>query len=310
MNILVIKLGALGDFIYALGPMAAIRRAHPQDRLTLLTTKAFANLGRGCGYFDEVLIDDRPKLFDVMGWIKLRAELNKSHFSRVYDLQNNDRTSFYFRMLSPRPEWVGAAKGASHCNSSPERVAGHAFHGHVQTLALAGITDVALDPLLWMRSELSVFKLPKPYVLLVPGSSPQHPAKRWPIENYRLLAAKLLRQGFHPVIIGGKAEEEAAEAIARGLDVVNLTGQTALEELPALARGAVAAIGNDTGPLHIICVTGCASVMFFCSKASTIQKHGPQGPRVLALEADDLGKITPEEAMSAFLKTLPEKEGA
>ncbi len=310
MNVLVIKLGALGDFVYALGPMAAIRRAHVGDRITLLTTKPFARLGKECGYFDDVWVDEKPKAFDILAWLHLRSRLNQGQFSRVYDLQNNDRTGFYLRLFSPRPEWVGAAKGASHRNTNPARVLGHAFHGHVQTLALAGITDVALDPLAWMRCEVAVFGLPSSYVLLVAGSSPQHPEKRWPIEHYRILAAKLLRQGYHPVLIGSKAEEEANAAIARGLDVLNLTGRTALEDLPALARGAEAAIGNDTGPMHIICVTGCPTVMFFCSQKSTIQKHGPQGPRVLALEAEDISKITPEDAMAAFFKVLAKKEGA
>jgi ADP-heptose:LPS heptosyltransferase len=308
MNILVIKLGALGDFIYALGPMAAIRRAHAGDHITLLTTKPFARLGKECGYFDDVWIDEKPKAFDILGWFHLRSRLNHGKFSRVYDLQNNDRTSLYFRLFSPRPEWVGAAKGASHRNDKPERVVGHAFHGHVQTLALAGITDVGLDPLTWMRCEVSVFGLPKSYVLLVAGSSPQHPEKRWPIEYYRLLAAKLLRQGYHPVLIGSKAEEETNAEISRGLDILNLTGKTALEDLPALARGAEAAIGNDTGPMHIICVSGCPTVMFFCSQKSTIQKHGPQGPCVIALEARELQEITPQDAIAAFFK-VREKKG-
>ena len=37
-RILVIKLGALGDFVQALRAMAEIRRAHPKARITLLTT--------------------------------------------------------------------------------------------------------------------------------------------------------------------------------------------------------------------------------------------------------------------------------
>ena len=36
--VLVIKLGALGDFVQALGPFAAIRQNHEQARLVLLTT--------------------------------------------------------------------------------------------------------------------------------------------------------------------------------------------------------------------------------------------------------------------------------
>ena len=43
-RILVIKLGALGDVVQALGPMAAIRRHHADAHITALTAPAFAPL--------------------------------------------------------------------------------------------------------------------------------------------------------------------------------------------------------------------------------------------------------------------------
>ena len=46
IRILVIKLGALGDVVLALGPFAAIRDAHPDAHITLLTTVAYADLMR------------------------------------------------------------------------------------------------------------------------------------------------------------------------------------------------------------------------------------------------------------------------
>lgn len=304
-NILVIKLGALGDFIYALGPMAAIRRAHPHDRITLLTTKPFAALGRNCGYFDEVLIDEKPSMGNVAGWLRLRRQLNAGDYKRVYDLQNNDRTAIYLRLFSKRPEWVGAARGASHRNADPMRSVGHAFHGHAQTLGLAGITDVTIDPLDWMKADLSALPLRAPYVLLVAGSSPQHPEKRWPVEHYRALAAKLLRNGYHPVLLGTQAEQDVNARIARGLDgVIDLTGRTGLTDLPALARGAAGAIGNDTGPIHILCVTGLPTLVLFCTRKSTIKKHGPQGAWVRAIESDDLASIGVQAVSDSFYDLL------
>ncbi|MBL8639282.1 MAG: glycosyltransferase family 9 protein [Alphaproteobacteria bacterium] len=305
-KILVIKLGALGDFIYAMGPMAAIRRAHPAAHITLMTTKPFANMARQSGYFNDILIDEKPKFYQVGAWLKLRNTLNDAQFDRVYDLQNNDRTGFYLRLLSPRPEWVGAAKGASHRNTSADRTKYHAYHGHAATLKLAGIEDIAIDPLNWMGEAnqdnlQSRLGLKKPLILIVPGSSPQHPEKRWPVEHYRALCAKLIRQGYHPTLIGTKAEADTTAQIAKGFDdVVNLTGQTSLDDLPALARMAVGAIGNDTGPIHFICVTGCPTLVMFCSQKSTIQKHGPQGARVKALESHDLAAIDPQRVFDEF----------
>ena len=120
-NILVIKLGALGDFIQALGPMRAIRAHHPDAHITLLTTPPFAALAEKSGYFNDIIIDARPKWHQPLAWLNLRRRLNDGNFTRVYDLQNNDRTALYFKLFSPRPEWVGVAPGASHRNTSPTR---------------------------------------------------------------------------------------------------------------------------------------------------------------------------------------------
>ena len=98
-RILVIKLGALGDFIYALGPMQAIRRHHPEAEITLLTRQAYAELGERSGLFDSVWTDTEPKLFNLPGVLSLRAKLTGAAFDRVYDLQTSDRTGVYYRLL-------------------------------------------------------------------------------------------------------------------------------------------------------------------------------------------------------------------
>ncbi len=58
-KILVIRLGALGDFVLSFGPFAAIRAQHPEAHITLLTTAPFARLGRLSPWFDAVVIDPR-----------------------------------------------------------------------------------------------------------------------------------------------------------------------------------------------------------------------------------------------------------
>jgi len=294
-NILVIKLGALGDFVQALGPMAAIRRHHPGANITLLTTEPFAGFGRECGYFDRVWVDERPRWTDPKGWLSLRKKLKDGNFARVYDLQNNDRTALYLKLFSPRPEWVGAAKGASHRNASLERTAGSGFDGHVQTLRLAGIDDIALDDLSWIAGDISGFRLPAPYVLLVPGSAPGRPEKRWPASHYGVLARVIDGWGFHPVIIGTKNEEDSAAAIKKIFPAAtDLTGQTALADIALLARYAAAAIGNDTGPMHLIAPTGCPSYVIF-SASTDPRRHAPLGPAVQTIQAQNLGALTPEE---------------
>ncbi|HEU4838216.1 MAG TPA: glycosyltransferase family 9 protein [Micavibrio sp.] len=301
-RILVIKLGALGDFVQALGPMAAIRRHHPDAPITLLTTSAFESLARQCGYFDEVWIDSRPRWHDPCGWLALRKKLNEGGFSRVYDLQNNDRTAFYLKLFSPRPEWVGAARGASHRNASPGRSAGKAFAGHVQTLALAGIHDVALDDLRWMKAAHDFSNLPDPYVLAVIGAAPRHPQKRWP--HFGEFCRLLLEHNLTPVLIGGPDEKKMAQEIISNAPLsIDLTGQTSLSDLPALAVKAAGCIGNDTGPMHLIAPTGCKSLVLF-SGASKPERHAPLGDHVATLQKENLEELLPGEVWGAFKNQL------
>ena len=296
-KILVIKLGALGDFVQALGPMAAIRRHHPDAHITLLTTAPYESFGRDCGYFDEVWIDKKPRLLDLAEWLDLRTRLNSKNFSRVYDLQNNDRTSLYLRLFSPRPEWVGAARGASHRNTSPQRTAGKAFDGHVQTLALAGITDVKPDELSWINGDVRQFHLPRRYALLIPGSAPQHPEKRWATENFAALANLIDRQGIQPVILGTAAEDSVAQAICRlHPRAINLTGRTKLPDIVLLARTAAAAIGNDTGPMHLIAATGCPSHVLFSLHSNPV-RHAPVGVAVTVMQKDELSELGAEDVL-------------
>ncbi|MGH1404748.1 MAG: glycosyltransferase family 9 protein [Alphaproteobacteria bacterium] len=292
-RILVIKLSALGDFVQAMGPMAAIRKHHPNAHITLLTTQMFKKFGEKCGYFDDVLIDKRPKFPNISGWLSLRKTLTHGRFDRVYDLQNNDRTELYLKLFpkKKKPEWVGAAQGASHRNTSPERTAGHAFEGHQQTLGLVGIENVEIDKLQWVNEDLSTFPLHPPYVLFVPGSAPQHPQKRWPYQSYGELAKQLTAKGYQIVLLGTDAEKQVTQNIKSICpDALDLTGQTSLFQIAALAHKARAAVGNDTGPMHMIGPTACPCLALF-SDHSQPKKHAPKGENVITLQQDNIADI-------------------
>ena len=231
-----------------------------------------------------------------------RKTLNNKRFKRVYDLQNNDRTNLYFKLFKPqhKPEWVGVAEGASHRNTSPDRTKGHAFDGHIQTLGLAGITDIQIDHLEWMKGDLSQFPLQTPYVLFVPGSSPQRPEKRWPANKYGRLSKLIHSMGFQPVILGTPAEYEAAAEIEEICpEALNLCGETNLSQIAALGRKAAFAIGNDTGPMHLIAATSCPCLVLF-SKFSNPIKHAPQGESVNVLQKDDLNDLKSETVLQHF----------
>ena len=239
-NILVIKLSALGDFVQAMGPCAAIRRAHSAAHITLLTTSPYIEFARSSGYFDKIWIDQRPHWWQVRTWLTLKQKLDGGGFDRVYDLQTSDRSAFYFRLLRrPKPDWSGIAAGCSLPHANPQREVMHTIDRQREQLAIAGIDGVPLPTFDWICNDTDAFGLPETFILFVPGGSAGRPGKRWSINGYVELAARLSVKNYVPVLIG------AADEIARNAEIaqncplaIDLTGQTSITDLVQLARGA------------------------------------------------------------------------
>jgi len=301
-RILVIKLGALGDFVQALGPMAAIRRHHSRAHIVLVTIAELGELARASSYVDEIWLDARPQLWNVGAWLALRRRLLSAGFARVYDLQTSDRSGWYFRLFwpGPRPEWSGIARGASHPHDNPARDAMHTIERQAEQLHLAGIAEVPLPDVSWANADVSRFALPRRTALLVPGGAEHRPAKRWPLERYAELASALLARGLTPAILGGAAEAPLARAIReRAPGAVDISGQTSILELASLARRAALAAGNDTGPMHLIAAAGCPALVLF-SRESDPALCAPRGRSVTVLRRPSLDELAVEDVLAAL----------
>ena len=305
-RILVIKLSAFGDFVLATGLMAAIRTHHPAAHIVLLTTKPYAGLGAACPFVDEVWTDPRPKLWNVAGWLSLRRRLREGHFSRVYDLQTSDRTAFYFRLLGPgaRPEWSGIAAGCSHPHLNPGRDRMHAFDSRAEQLRDAGIADIPPPDVSWLTADISALGVTGRYALLVPGGAAHRPDKRWPHGHFADIGARLLAQNIRPVLIGTSADRDALDGVLAALPgALDLGGKTDFAELATLARGAVVALGNDTGPMHLIAAAGTPVLVLF-SNASDPALSAPRGEAVRILRRDPLGALGPDEVWTQIAEML------
>lgn len=296
-RILVIKLGALGDLVQAIGPFQAIRAHHLDAHLTLLTGEAFEGFAREMAIFDEVWVDRRPKWWQPGRILEFRRRLVGAGFRRVYDLQTSDRSGFYFRLFPParRPEWSGIAAGCSHPHRNPDRDAMHTLDRQAEQLELAGIPHVPPPDLRPLRRDTGHFGAGPDAVLLVPGGAAHRPQKRWPAERYAKLVRLLAQDGLRPVVLGSAAEQALAHEICAGCPAaLDLAGQTGLGDIVGLALAARAAVGNDTGPMHLIAAAGCPGVVLF-SGASDPALCAPRGGAVTVLRRADLADLPVEE---------------
>ncbi|MFM7691353.1 MAG: glycosyltransferase family 9 protein [Alphaproteobacteria bacterium] len=298
-RILVIKLGALGDFAQAFGPFTAIRAHHPGAEITLLTTPPFAPLARQAPWFDQVWENGRPRGLAAL-WA-LGRRLRAAGFARVYDLQTSDRSSRYHWLIGRSVEWSGIAAGASHPHANPRRDFMHTVERQREQLEMAGISHFPAPALDWLDADITRFALPERFALLIPGASPGRPAKRWPVAQFAALAAAL---DVPAVILGGPAEAVLGAAITEATPGAHdLTGKTSFADIAALARRAAFCIGNDTGPTHLAAVAGCPTLALF-GEDSDPALCAPRGPCVAVLRHQPLAALTLAEVRAALQELI------
>lgn len=301
-HILIIKHGALGDVILAQGPFQAIAAHHINAKISLLTTAGFEGFLSKSGLFHEVVVDSRPKFWNLPAIWKLRRLLRAGKFDRVYDLQTSTRSSSYFKLFAKNavPEWSGIASGASHRHQTPHRNQLHTLERQREQLMQAGICKFPPADFSWAQSDIGRFALKDRFAVLVPGGSAHRPEKRWPAASYAALATRLHAQGIQPVLIGGAAEQEVLNQITSACpDAVSLMGQTDLFDIATLGRKAVLAVGNDTGPMHLLAAAGCPALTLF-SSASTPQRSRPRGPVTKVLQRDNLPDLPLDEVLQSL----------
>ena len=285
-KILVIKHGALGDFIQATGPFKSIRKYHSGSHITLLTTESFASLASETGWFDEIWVDDRVPWYRIKSWLLLRRQLVSGGFGRIYDLQTSDRSGWYFRHFSSggRPEWSGIVSGCSHPHSNPLRNSMHTIERQAEQLKMAGINKVYGIDVNWLRGDITSLDLSGKRALLVPGGAKNRKDKRWPVACFSSLANRFIKSGMQVCLIGDATELELQQAIAKNApEVVQLAGETSLGQVATLARCSHIAVGNDTGPMHIVAASGAPTLVLF-GGASDPSLCAPRGLKVKVLE--------------------------
>ena len=303
-RILVIKLGALGDFIHAFHAFAAIRGHHAGDHVTLLTTAPYAAMAAQSPWFDAVAVDERAPWWNVPAIARTIRLIRGYDF--VYDLQTSRRSSRYFA-LAGRPPWSGIARGCSHPHANPARDLMHTVARQREQLEQAGIHDFPLPGRDWLSRGAADPALAVPYVMLIPGGAGVGSVKRWPADRYAEIAHRLADAGYHPVIIGGPAESVIAETIRSVCPgAIDLTGRTSIPRLAALAEHAALVLGNDTGPLHVAASSGAPAIALFSAMSDRIQAGplDPAGQPAEVITSADLKALTVDAVMGRVWSRL------
>jgi ADP-heptose:LPS heptosyltransferase len=300
-RILIIKLGALGDIILAMDAFHAIRTRHPEAHISLLTRAPFISLTKQMPWFDEVICDTSPKLFHFLKWLSLRATLRGKKFTRVYDLQGNDRSALYFKLIGPnRPEWCGFVKGCSHLRHDHRKDPVPATERMLRFLESVDVPRAGAADLSWLSGSVDALGLPETFIMLVPGCSPQHPHKRWPAKHFADFVHLLAAKNIAAAAVGTKVDQDAIEEIRLlAPSLLSLAGKTDIGQVAEIARRALGVVGNDTGPIHIAAIAGAPTLVLMSGKSDPI-KMIPRGSDVGFLQQDLLADLPATEVLAAI----------
>ena len=106
-----------------------------------------------------------------------------------------------------------------------------------------------------------------PVVAMEPGGA-YGVAKRWPLDRYAALAARLVKDGRADVLVVGAPEARDLEArleAAAGVPILKAAGKTDLVQLAALLARSALLVTNDTGPMHVAAAVGTPILALFGS---------------------------------------------
>lgn len=271
-RVLVIRLSAIGDVVFASPIIAALRRTYPDAYIAWLAEPAVADLLRHHPMLDEVIVwpkGEWKRLWKARAWRELAhhirtfvRELRKHRFDTALDMQGLLKSAIWAWLSGARRRvGLGSREGSQLLmtealprGGDPGRMSSEyrflAEHLGLDTgdfrpaIHIDDATRASVDALR-VREDLN-----RPYAVIAPFTT--RPQKHWFEDAWRELIPRLTRElGLPVVMLGGPADREAADRIAEGLDVHDLAGRTTLLEAAEIIRRAKLLIGVDTGLTHM-----------------------------------------------------------
>ena len=255
-NILIIKLGSLGDLIQSNGAMKDIKKFYPNRKVFLLTSQPYSIFMSECPYLDGVLIDKRLPRWNLFYLNNLKKTLAKYDFSKVFDLQNSKRTKFYKRFIIKNAEWSSTETALEPGQKKSDFDVDPVLDRMEIQLKKSGVdTEFTKNiDLSWATentSDLVKHYTNREYILLFPFCSPKLKQKKWPY--FKELVQRLkqeFKNKYSILLAPGPNEIEEANQLNAKVVLKN-SEPVSIKTLVSLTYGAKFIIANDTGPAHI-----------------------------------------------------------
>jgi len=304
VNILIVKLSAIGDVIHTLPALNAVRKHHPDAHITWLVEEDAATLIEGHEAFDRILVSKRKRwikslrtasrlstIKEIYRFIKV---LRDTRYDMILDFQALLKSGILIALARGRRK-IGFGKGLEHMEHSylflNEHVPAvsmehHALSRGLMLLNALGIPtpDVEynlpvsdhdrkkVDDLLIQHGIMDA------NVVIAINPVAKWETKLWSNEKFARLADRIIDKYDAGIIFtGGSEDRSIIQDIMSAMNgrALNLAGHTTLKMLAALYEKTELVVSTDTGPMHLAAAVGTPVVALFGPTAPW--RTGPYG---------------------------------
>jgi ADP-heptose:LPS heptosyltransferase len=290
-KIAVLRANALGDFIFALPAIDALRAAYPQAEIALLARRWHQTfLAHRPGSIDRVVVipdggigQESDTSQDPLELEQFFAAMSREQFDMAIQMHGGGRNSNPFvQRLEARltvglrsPDAIALDRSMPYIYYQPEILR------YLELVSLVGATPVTLEPRLMVTNTdlleaqkaiplLTTNSSETPIVVLHPGASDSR--RWWPTDKFAAVGDALATAGAYVAVTGTPSEHELVEAVVNQMHAKahNLCGQLSINGLAGLLSQSRVIVSNDSGPLHLAAAVGTATVgIYWCGNLIT-----------------------------------------
>ncbi|VAX35108.1 Glycosyltransferase [hydrothermal vent metagenome] len=300
MNILVIKISAMGDVILVVPSLRALRKKFPQAHICCLVGKESRVILKNCPYIDElIIVDFKHKDKGCLKFFKISRYLHNYRFDKVIDFQNN-RKSHLLSFLSFSKSSYGYDNGKwgrllMHAIKNDQTEISPIAH-QFRVLEQIGIAYHKKDSILelWPSKkdeqytdellEAAWFGNSQKIVGINMAASIKWGTKNWPVDHMAGLCDLLAAKNIRVLITGltkdqGLVDQLLAKTKAKPAVLI---GKTNILQLAGLIKKCSIFLTPDSAPMHVAAAVGTPCIAFFGPTSSL--RHVVPGKNMIIME--------------------------
>jgi heptosyltransferase I len=286
VNILIVKLSAIGDVIHTLPSVACLRRRYPDAHITWIIEEAAADLIQNHPHVDRVIVSSRKRWLREIRQGNIRKPFREAKAlvdvlqDRTYDLVIDFHgllKSAVFVFLSRGRRKLGydsmqELSGLFLNEKIPEDMNKHAVDRYLDFLRYLGVEDPTPEFVIPYDEEnkqkidrlLDTNGIDRQRPLVAVSPVALWDTKLWQEEKFAELADRIVGELKCQVVLtghDGTALERIGSLMKR--PPANLGGMTTLRDLACLYQRASVLVTTDSGPMHLAAAVQTPVVALF-----------------------------------------------